>query len=146
MGTCSQWTNTMKPNGTAISDLLQMRFTTTIVAASPQLHVLGLDTYAKARSLESVSAGSDDWLQGRAKRTRRGARHNSSRRWLGFSESKNLTSQSHQSKQINDTSSTISAQKPSFDLHERYLFATWLSSEARNRIRIRKIQRIRYES
>ena len=38
------------------------------------------------------------WVQGRAKRTRRGAGHSSSRRCLEISESKNLTAESHEQK------------------------------------------------
>ena len=48
--------------------------------------------------LESVSLGLDAWVQGRAKCTRRGVRRSSSRHWLEYSESKNLTAESHEQK------------------------------------------------
>ena len=83
-------------------------------------------------------------LESRAERSAigaslRGARHSSSRRWLEFSESQNLTELlNHTSKQTNDPS-TISASdfaQACFDLHERDLFLRpdqRLNSEARNR-------------
>ena len=45
-----------------------------------------------------VSVGLDARLQGRAKRTPRGAGRSSSRPWLEFSESKNLTAESREQK------------------------------------------------
>ena len=74
-------------------------------------------------------------VQGRAKCARRGAGRSSSRRWLEFSESKNLTAESHEQK-TNDPS-TISAQEACFDFARMiFIFATRPKSEARSRIRI----------
>ena len=75
-------------------------------------------------------------MQGRAKCTRRGAGRSSSRCWLEFSESKNLTAEeSHEQK--NDDPSTISAQEACFNFARMtFISATRPKSEARNRIRI----------
>ena len=83
-----------------------------------------------------MSVGLDAWVLGRAQCTRRGAGLSISRRWLEFSESKNLTAESHELKN----------NWPEHHLRRRSLFrfctneiicATWPKSEARNRNRIR---------
>ena len=54
--------------------------------------------HVSSRPDQSLNVGLDARAQGRAKSTRRGAGRSSSPRWLEFSESKNLTAESHEQK------------------------------------------------
>ena len=56
--------------------------------------------HVSSRPDYSLSVGLDARVQGRAKRARRGAERSSSRRWLKFSEPKNLTAESHGQKKM----------------------------------------------
>ena len=61
-------------------------------------HVKRPGTCLRGQNTRVLSVGLDARVQGRAKRTRRGAECRGSRRWLEFSESKNLTAESHEQK------------------------------------------------
>ena len=85
------WLRTMRESTQSSSSRAGIGF-----VVEKKYHVKRLGTPLRGQT--SLSVGLDARAHGRAKCTRRGTERSSSRRWLEFSESKNLTAESHEQK------------------------------------------------